>query len=87
MYDVDGDGLISGTELYNTLLGMVGATYPQAQLEQVRANLPLVCMERSLMDRFHYSFPKYCFATRICMSWPLLVCLPCHHDVHPMCTG
>ncbi len=39
IYDRDGDGLISGEELYQTLHTLMGTHYSEAQLEQVRAGL------------------------------------------------
>ncbi len=39
LYDIDGDGVINGTELQTTLASLTGKAYTPTQLEQVRARL------------------------------------------------
>lgn len=37
IYDTDGDGYISADELHQTLSSLIGRSYPEAHLHQVRA--------------------------------------------------
>ncbi|GFH07875.1 uncharacterized protein HaLaN_27919 [Haematococcus lacustris] len=38
LYDVDGDGFVGGTDLYNTLSALSGRSHSDAQMEQVVHN-------------------------------------------------